>query len=103
MYSLASLVGPYCLNTTMMCRLFGQYYTHKFTIEWVPLIEVAADAYIMDWATILSNNLATQILAYKSKYNMSTREIPPFFMSAYIMDALCLTSDFPSMGWKWTL
>lgn len=34
---------------------------------------------------------------------MSTREIPPFFMSAYIMDALWLTSDFPSMGWKLTL
>ena len=24
-------------------------------------------------------------------------------MSAYIMDALCFSMDFSSMGWKWTL
>ena len=29
--------------------------------------------------------------------------MPPFYMSAYIMDVLCFTSDIPSMEWKWTL
>lgn len=24
-------------------------------------------------------------------------------MSAYIMDSICFTSDFPFMGWKWTI
>jgi len=26
-----------------------------------------------------------------------------FFMSAYVMDAICFGSKFPVMGWKWTI
>lgn len=59
MYSLDSLVGPYCHIAAIMCRLFGQPNTHKFTIAWVPLVDATSDAYIVDWATILSNDLAT--------------------------------------------
>ena len=56
----------------------------------------------LDWAKILSNNLATAILSYRSKRTISRRIYPPFYLSAYVMDAICYISKFPLMGWKWT-
>jgi len=67
----------------------------------VTLIEASIDGYIMDWATILSNNLTTQIYNYREKHNVLERMAPPFFMSAYVMDIICFSYDFPSLGWKW--
>jgi len=57
----------------------------------------------MDWGTILSNNFALQIQEYRQNWYVTYRTIPPFFMSAYIMDAVCFTTSFPTMGWKWTI
>ena len=59
--------------------------------------------YIFDCATILSNNLVSHILAFTSNHRVSKNIIPPFYMSAYIMDALCFSMDFSSMGLKWTV
>lgn len=67
------------------------------------LIDAASDSYVMDWGTILSNNISAQILEYKKKHIFSENIVPPFYMSAYIMDSIFFTSDFPSMGWKWTI
>ena len=55
----------------------------------------------MDWAQILSDNLASAILGYRTKRSFAQRVYPPFFLSAYIMDAICFVFDFPIMGWKW--
>lgn len=95
MYSLASIVSPFSHVTAMMCRSYGYSNTQKFSEEWVPLIEVASDGYIMDLENILSNNLTTQIHSYRQKHNVNNRTPPPFFMSAYVMDAICFSYDFP--------
>ena len=87
----------------MIIRLFSSPNTQKFTVEWVPLIQVASNTKVMDWATIFSNNIASKILEYRQKHNVLERIMPYFYMSAYIMDAICFSFDFPSMGWKWTL
>ena len=68
----------------------------------VPLIESVANSKIMDWATILSDKLAKQILDYRKDRSVSTQTIPPFYMSAYILDTICFNSEFPILGWKWT-
>jgi len=60
MYSLASIVGPFSHISTMLCRLYGCPNTHKFSEEWVSLIEAFVDGYFMDRVAILSNNLTTQ-------------------------------------------
>lgn len=57
----------------------------------------ASKWFMFDWATILSDNLATHILAFISKHRDFEN------MSAYIMDALCFSMDFSSMGCKCTL
>jgi len=55
----------------------------------------------MNWAQILSDTLAKAIMDYKRKRSISSRVYPPFFMSAYVMDAIYFGSKFPIMGWKW--
>ena len=103
MYSTGSLTSPYCFAAAMLCRLFRKPDINKFSPEWLPLLNVAVNATIVDWAKILSDNLATAIFNYQSKWTVSQRIYPPFFLSAYIMDSICYVSKFPIMGWKWTI
>ena len=60
------------------------------------------NATILNLSTILSNDLSMAILEYRCNRILSTRAIPPFYMSNYVMDAICFCSHFPNMGWKWT-
>ena len=87
----------------MLCRLDGLPNNTKFSIEWVPLIDAYVNSHIMNWATILSDNLATTIFEYRQKRSTSTENLPPFYFNAYIMDAIYFCTKFPIMGWKWTL
>lgn len=57
----------------------------------------------MNWTQILSDNLVKSIMEYMRKRSICSRVYPPFFMSAYVMDAICFGSKFPIMGWKWTV
>lgn len=86
-----------------MCRVFGHANKTKFFVEWVPLIDAPVNYFIMDRGAILSNNIAFKIWEFRQHQYVTTRVVPPFFMSAYIMDVVCFTTSFPTMGWKWTL
>ena len=74
MYSISSIIGLHCYISSMMCRLFGYPNITKFSVEWVPLIDVVSYSYIMDWATIPSNNISAQILAYRKKEKKKERK-----------------------------
>lgn len=87
----------------MLYILFGKPDSTKFSPEWLSLIEVVVNATIMNWAQILSDNLAKAIMEYRRKRSPSLRVYPPFFMSAFVMDAIYFSSKFPIMGWKWTV
>lgn len=102
-YVVDSLVGPYSQIVAMMCRLHALPNVQKLPDQWVTLINGALEGFIFDWAIILSNNLSTHILAFRSKCKVSGNIFCPFYMSSYVMDALCFSMDFSSMGWKWTL
>lgn len=102
MYSVASLVIPYLYIAAMLCRLFGCADATKFLVEWVPLIDATSNSIIMDWAIVLSNNLAHHNIEYRKNHFVTTRTIPRFYICAYIMDAMCFIFPFPIMGWKWT-
>lgn len=102
-YVVDSLGGPYSQIATMMCRLHALPNVQTFLDQWVPLIDGASEGFIFDWETILSDSLDAHILAFRSKCNFSKNIIPPLYMSSCIMDALCISIDFSSMGWKWTL
>jgi len=78
--------GSLFIHAAMLCRLFGYANDTKFSVEWVPLIDAASNSTAMDWVTILSNNLACHIIEYRRNHYVTTRTIPPFYMSAYVID-----------------
>ena len=78
MYTTGSLWSPYCFATDMLCRLFGKPYTKKFSSEWLPLVAAVINATIINWAQILSNNLAIAVLEYRRKRSIDLRVYPPF-------------------------
>ena len=49
---------------------------------------------------MLFDNLAKEIVEYKSL--KSKGQPAPFYMSTYIMDAICFMTPFPLMNWSWT-
>lgn len=86
----------------MLCRIFSKLDSTRFSRDWVPLFDTIVNSSILNWADILSNYLVRHITEYRNNISVSLREIPQFYMSAYVMDAICFTSNFPTMGWKWT-
>jgi hypothetical protein len=82
----------------MLCKMFGKKNLAHFTIEWVPIIHEVVEGYTFDWGKIFSNNLAKKIGDYKfQKYK---GEHVAFYMSTYIMDAICFSTPFPLMNWS---
>lgn len=67
------------------------------------MIDGASEGFIFYWVTIFFDNLASHILSFQHARSVSEDKLPPFYMSAYIMDALYFSMDFPAMGWKWTI
>jgi len=65
MYAIDSLANPYNYAADMLCRLYGFPNNYKFSIEWIPLIDACFNSHIMNWATILFDNLATIINEYR--------------------------------------
>lgn len=103
MYSTASISPPHSFAAAMLCRIFSKPDSTKFSLEWLSLIDVIVNITIMNWAQILSNNLARMTMEYRRKRSVPSRVYPPFFMSAYVMDEIYFGSKFPVMGWKWTV
>jgi len=101
MYATASLANPYNYVVAMLCRLHGLPNNTKFSIEWIPLIDACVNSYIMNWPSILSDNLATSIIECWQKKASYLDNLPPFYLCAYIMDDICFCMTFPTMGWKW--
>ena len=102
MYATAYVCSPFYFVVAMLYRLLGKPNSNKFSSEWLPLIDAVVNATIIDWAQIMSENLAKAIIEYRRKRSIASRVYPPFFMCAYVMDAICFGSKFPLMGWKWT-
>ena len=98
MHAIASLANPYNYAAAMLCRLYGLPNNSKFSIEWIPLIDACVNSHIMNWATILSDNLDTIITEYQQKRDSSPENLPLFYFSAYIMDAIYFCTTFPTMG-----
>jgi hypothetical protein len=58
-------------------------------------MHTVVEGYSFDWAKILSDNLVREITEYQS---LKAKWDPaPFYMLAYIMDAICFMTPFPMM------
>jgi len=103
MYSTTSICPPYSFVAAMLCWLFGRPNNTKFSPDWFPLIEAIINPTVIYWAQILSDNLSKTTIEYRSRRSIASRVYRPFFMSAYVMEAICFSLKFPIMGWKWTI
>jgi hypothetical protein len=84
----------------MTCRLYEREDTTHFFLPWVPLIYTVAEGYSFDWAKMLSDSLTSRITEYRMQ--KASGKAASFFMSAYLMDAVCSMTPFPLMNWSWT-
>ena len=83
----------------MTCHLFGREDTLHFYIAWVPLMFRVAEGFSFNWAKMLSDSLANRVIEYREQ--KASGKLSSFFMSAYIMDAVCSMTPFPLMNWAW--
>jgi hypothetical protein len=65
-------------------------------MEWVSIMHEVAEGYTFNWSNFFSDNLAKEIAEYKT--TESKGQPDPFYMSTYIMDAICFMMPFPLMN-----
>jgi len=98
-YPMASLNEYMVYVAMMLCRLFGNKIPTHFPTTSVPLIHEAVEGFSFNWDKILSDNLSKEVTEYQ---NAKSKGQPvAFYMSAYIMDAICFMTPFPLMNLNW--
>jgi hypothetical protein len=85
----------------LLCRVFGKKKPCHFPPEWVPFLEEASEGYSFNWDKILSDNIAKEILDYRAA--RAQGQPVAFYMSVYLMDAICFMTPFPMMNWSWNI
>jgi hypothetical protein len=99
-YSTSPLDAHILYIAMMLCRLFGRKNPAHFIVEWVSIINEVAEGYTFNWEKMLSDNLSKEVVEYNVL--KSRGQHAPFYMSAYITDAICFMTPFPLMNWSWT-
>jgi hypothetical protein len=84
---------------SMLCRLYGEKDASQFSLSYMPLIYYCMDEGLsFNWDDILSSNLTEAITAV---VEAQPGTFPSFHMSSYLMDIMCVSHQYPNMGWKW--
>jgi hypothetical protein len=98
-YATASLNDYMRYLAMMLCRLYGKKDSNHFSAEWTPLLEEVSEGRSFNWHKILSDNITSEITKYQTA--RSRGQTVAFYMSAYIIDAICFKTPFPLMNWNW--
>jgi hypothetical protein len=98
-YATASLNDYMRYLAMMLCRLYGKRDSNHFSAEWTPLLEEVSEGRSFNWHKIMSDNIASEVKKYQTA--RSKGQIVAFYMSAYIIDAICFRTPFPLMNWSW--
>jgi hypothetical protein len=98
-YATASLNDYMRYLAMMLCRLYGKRDSNHFYAEWTPLLEEVSEGRSFNWHKIMSDNIASEVIKYQTA--RSKGQIVAFYMSAYIIDAICFRTPFPLMNWSW--
>jgi hypothetical protein len=98
-YATASLNDYMRYLAMMLCRLYGKKDSNHFSAEWTPLLEEVSEGRSFNWHKILSDNITSEISKYQTA--RSKGQTVAFYMSAYIIDAICFRTPFPLMNWNW--
>ena len=95
-YATSSYKARELYVTTLMCQLYGEKNPNHFKLEWVPIMHKVISGYNFNWGTILFDKVYRRIENFLKLKEEG--QSPPFYMSAYIMDALFFHTSFSSNG-----
>jgi hypothetical protein len=97
-YATTSLNEYMVYISLMLCRIFGRKIPTHFPTNWLPLLHEVDESFSFNWGEILSDNLASEVVEYKTT-KLKGRPTS-FYTSAYITDAVCYMTPFPLMSWS---
>jgi hypothetical protein len=97
-YSIASLEPQFKYIAMITCKLYGREETTHFFLQWVPLSHTVTKGCSFDWDKLLSDSLTSRVTKYRAQ--KESGKIASFFMSAYIMETVCLLTPFPLISWS---
>ena len=64
--------------------------------KWIPIIhQVITFVSILNWGEIISSNLDIRLKKVKKEHKL--------YMAPYILDVMCASREYPSLGWRWKL
>jgi hypothetical protein len=79
----------------MIYRLYGEEKSTHFWMEWLSMeYTVVKNGKIFNWVDILVFNIFQKI------QEAPGMKKPSFYMSTYLIDAICSTIHFPAFGWN---
>ena len=78
----------------MLARVFRRKDTSSFPEKWIPIIhQVITHGSTLNWGELSSSNLDIQLKKAQKEHQ--------FYMSSYLLDVMCASWEYPSLGWKW--
>ena len=78
----------------LLSRVFERKDGSIFSEKWIPIIyQIITSGSTLNWGELISSNLDVQL--------RKARKDHQFFMSSYLMNVMCSSLEFPSLGWKW--
>ena len=84
----------YLDHSNSYVKNFRTKYASHFLAKWIPIIQqVITYGSILDWGDIISSNLDMQLSKVQKEHQ--------FYMSSYLLDVMCASREYPSLGWKW--
>jgi hypothetical protein len=97
-YPTTTLRRPYLYMVDILYMLYGEQDASHFSLSCMPLIHYFMDEGLsFNWDGILLANLAEAITTV---VEAQSRIFPSFHMSSYLMDIMCISHQYPNMGWK---
>ena len=65
-----------------------------FPEKWISIIyQIITSVETLNWGELISSNLDNQLKKVHKEHQ--------FYMSTYLMNVMCVSLEFPSLGWKW--
>jgi hypothetical protein len=90
------LKAPYKMLTAMLSRLYGEEKSTHFQTDWLPLAHtIVKTGQVFNWVDILDFNICLHMK------NILGMRKPCFYMSSYLIDAICSSIQFTDLGWNW--
>ena len=77
-------------------RVFERKDASSFLEKWIPIIhQVITHGSTLNWGELISSSLDIQLKKAQKEHQ--------FYMYSYLLDVMCASQEYPSLGWRWKL